>query len=83
MGGVISSIFGGGQQSSPTVVVPEAEVMPTEQAQEPEAQAVRDEEQRKIRARRGMAGTVLTSPLGMTGGVGSLGNSLLGRSGSV
>ena len=33
MGGVISSIFGGGQQSSPTIVAPEAEVMPTEQAQ--------------------------------------------------
>lgn len=62
MGGVVSSIFGGANQSSPSI--PETPVRENET--EAEAKTVRDEEQRKIRARRGMAGTVLTSPLGTT-----------------
>ena len=33
------------------------------------AQSIRDEEQRNIRRRRGLTGTMLTSPLGTTGDV--------------
>lgn len=79
MGGVISSIFGGGA-SSPSPVVYEAEAAPREVEHEAEATNVRDDEQRKIRARRQMGGTLLTSPLGTVGSVGSSGASLLGRS---
>ena len=46
-----------------------------------ESSAVRDEEQRKMRRRRQMGGTILTSPLGTTGSVSSTGNSLLGGMG--
>lgn len=83
MGGVgsfISSIFGGGQ-SAPEPVVYEAEAAPREVEQEAEASNVRDEEKRKLRQRRQMGGTLLTSPLGVTGGASSTGASLLGRSG--
>lgn len=80
MGGVISSIFGG-QSSAPAPVVYEAEAAPREAEQEAEASNVRDEEKRKLRQRRQMGGTLLTSPLGVTGGANSTGTSLLGRSG--
>lgn len=79
MGGAISSLFGGGQ-STPDPVVYEAEAAPTEAEHEAEATTVRDEEQRKIKARRLMGGTVLTSPLGVTGSTSSTGAALLGRS---
>lgn len=65
MGGVISSIFGGGQ-SAPEPVAYEAEAAPREAEQEAEASNVRDEEKRKLRQRRQMGGTMLTSPLGVS-----------------
>lgn len=82
MGGVISSIFGfGGGQSAPEPVTYEAEAAPREAEREAEASSVRDEEKRKLRQRRQMGGTLLTSPLGVMGGVNGTGASLLGRSG--
>ena len=81
MGSVISSIFGGGQSSAPAPVVYEAAAAPREAEQEAEASTVRDEETRELRQRRQMGGTLLTSPLGVTGGADSAGASLLGRSG--
>ena len=81
MGGVVSSIFGGGQSSGPSVITYEAEEAPREAEQEAESQSIRDEEQRKLRRRQQMGGTVLTSPLGTSVGVASTGSSLLGRMG--
>ena len=81
MGGVVSSIFGGGQSSGPSVITYEAEEAPREAEREAESQSIRDEEQRKLRRRQQMGGTVLTSPLGTSGGVASTGSSLLGRMG--
>lgn len=81
MGGVVSSIFGGGKSSGPSVITYEAEDAPREQEQEAESSAVRDEERRKMRRRRQMGGTILTSPLGTTGSVSGTGNSLLGGMG--
>lgn len=80
-GGFLSGLFGGGQ-STPEPKVYEPEAAPTEVEREAEATNVRDNEQRKIKARKLMGGTVLTSPLGTTGGVSSSGASLLGISGS-
>lgn len=80
-GGFLSSIFGGGQSSAPSPVVYEAEAAPREAEQEAEATSTRDEEKRKLRQRRQMGGTLLTSPLGVTGASNSAGASLLGRSG--
>lgn len=84
MGGVMNSIgnfFTGVQQSAPEPE-PIKPVPIREEEAEPESAAVRDEERRKLRQRRGMAGTVLTSPLGTMGTVSSAGSGLLGRSGS-
>lgn len=81
MGSVVSSIFGGGQSSGPSVITYEAEEAPREAEQEAESQSIRDEEQRKLRRRQQMGGTVLTSPLGTSGGVASTVSSLLGRMG--
>ena len=81
MGSVVSSVFGGGQSSGPSVITYEAEEAPREAEQEAESQAIRDEEQRKLRRRQQMGGTILTSPLGTTGSVASTGSSLLGRMG--
>lgn len=76
MGGVVESIFGGGYDAPDT---PEYDPVPVrEEAKEPESKAVREAERRKIKARRAMSGTLLTSPLGTTGG-GSGGSGLLGR----
>lgn len=80
MGGFVSSIFGGGG-GGPSVVTYEPEDAPREAEQEAESQSIRDEEQRKLRRRRQMGGTILTSPLGTTGSVASTGSSLLGRMG--
>ena len=75
LGGLISSLFGGGYDEPS---VPETTPLPQrEEEAEPVSRAVRDAEQRKLRARRGMSGTLLTSPLGTTGG--SSNNGLLGR----
>ena len=81
MGGVVTSLFGGGQSSAPEPVVYEAESAPREAEQEAEATSTRDEEKRKLRQRRQMGGTLLTSPLGVTGQAKSAGASLLGQSG--
>lgn len=77
MGSAISSIFGGGGYSAPDPV--QYDPAPArETAQEPESSAVRNEEKRKLKARRGLSGTLLTSPLGTTDDKSS-GNGLLGR----
>ena len=82
MGGFVSSIFGGGGGSGPSVITYEAEEAPREAEQEAESQSVRDEDQRKLRRRRQFGGTLLTNPLGTSAGsVSSTGTSLLGRSG--
>lgn len=61
-------------------MVYEAEAAPREAEQEAEATSTRDEEKRKLRQRRQMGGTLLTSPLGVTSASASTGASLLGRS---
>lgn len=78
MGSIFKGIFGGGS-SAPDPVVYEAEQAPREAEQEAVASSVRDEERRKLRQRRSMGGTILTSPLGVSGTVGTAGTSLLGR----
>ena len=79
MGSAVTSLFGGGQ-SAPSPVTYEAGAAPREAEQEAEAASTRDEEKRKLRQRRQMGGTLLTSPLGVTGASNSAGASLLGRS---
>ena len=79
MGSVVSSIFGGQKYSAPDPVQ-YAPVPVRETEAEPESAAVRDAERRKLQARRGMSGTLLTSPLGTTGTTGSTtASGLLGR----
>ncbi len=70
----MGSLFGGGEYDKE---VPEVEPMPSSEGQEPVGKAIREEERRRIRARRGMSRTLLISPLGTTGGNRSGG--LLGR----
>ena len=58
--------------------MPEPEPVPTvAETQEPVSKAIREEERRRIKGRRAMSGTLLTSPLGTTGS--GSGNGLLGR----
>lgn len=78
MGGVVSGIFGSSHSSPST---PDYEPVPVrEEESEPESKAAREAERRKLKARRGMSGTLLTSPLGVSGGTGKTGASgLLGR----
>ena len=77
-----SMMSGGGrrqQQSQPQYTAPDPEPLPVHEAEvEAESKAVRDAERRKIAQNRGMAGTLLTSPLGS--GAGNS-NSILGRYG--
>ncbi len=80
MGGVVSSIFGS-SPSAPAPVTYEAEAAPREAEQEAEAATTRDEEQRKLRRKRLLSGTLLTSASGTTTAPASPGVSLLGRSG--
>lgn len=79
MGGAISSLFGGGGYDAPEPV--QYDPVPVREAEsEPESRAVREAERRKLRARRSMSGTLLTSPL--TSSLGRSGNTtsgLLGR----
>ena len=70
----MGSLFGGTYEEPE---VPDVAPMPTQEEQEPVGKAVREEERRRIRARRGMGGTLLTSPLGTTGA--SRSGGLLGR----
>lgn len=65
----MGSLFGMG--GSPSVSAPAYDPVPVrEEEAEPESSAVRDAERRKLRARSGMSGTLLTSPLGSSGSTG-------------
>lgn len=80
MGSAIGSIFG--VQKAPSISSPAYDPVPVREAEvEAESSAVRDSERRKLQARRGMSGTLLTSPLGTTGSTSSAASGLLGRSG--
>ena len=86
MGSFVSSLFGGGAAySAPSA--PDYDPVPVREAEaDPESASVRDAERRKLRARRGMGGTLLTSPLGVNGTTGGANPSpsvggLLGRNG--
>ena len=59
MGGIVSSIFGGGSAPSIDVADP---IMPAtyNETVEPVSKAVRDSEQKRLRARRAFSGTLLT-----------------------
>ena len=76
----IGSLFGVSQKA-PSVESPAYDPVPVREAEaEPESADVRDSERRKLQARRGMSGTLLTSPLGTTGTTGSTtASGLLGR----
>ena len=67
MGSFVSSLFGGGASySAPSA--PDYDPVPVREAEaDPESASVRDAERRRLRARRGMGGTLLTSPLGVNG----------------
>lgn len=68
MGGVMSSIFGTGQQSMPEM--PEQTPAPLpENEKEPVAAQARDSERRRIMARRAMGGTLLTGTGANMGGL--------------
>lgn len=81
MGGVASAIGGlFGMNNSPSVSAPAYDPVPVrEEEAEPESAAVRDAERRKLQARSGMSGTLLTSPLGSSGTTGTKASGLLGR----
>lgn len=66
--------------SSSAPELPDPAPLPNEADQEPEAEAVRDDERRKIRARRSMSGTLLSNPIAGNAPTGNAGG-LLGRSG--
>lgn len=72
--GMLSSLFGGGYEAPAT---PQLTAAPRAEATEPDTAAARDEERRKLRARKLMSGTILTSPLGVSGG--GKGPGILGR----
>lgn len=78
VGNAIGSLFGGGK--APSISSPAYDPVPVREA-EAESSAVRDSERRKLQARRGMSGTLLTSPLGTTGSSSPAASGLLGRSG--
>lgn len=60
MGSVLSGLFGGGQ-SAPSIEVSDPITPPTSAvAADPISAAVRQVEQRRLKARRAMAGTLLT-----------------------
>lgn len=81
---VVPTLCGGGGggigKSAPkTPEIPKVEPTPTpEEAADPEAASVRDDEARKLRQRRGAAGTVLTSPLGTIGQPQTIKSTILG-----
>lgn len=80
MGGGGGGKSGGGSKAPAPAPAPVAEPVPNLTQQDPETKAVRDAEMKKIRRRRGAAGTVLTTPLG-GGAVSAGGPTLLGRMG--
>ncbi len=62
----IGSLFGATSYDEPET--PEYQPTPVvEESKDPVSKSVRDAEQRKLRQRRYMSGTVLTSPLGVNG----------------
>lgn len=70
----MGSLFGGSYEAPE---VPEVSPMPSSaESEEPVSKAVREEERRRLRARRSMSGTLLTSPLGTNS---NSANGLLGR----
>ncbi len=70
----MGSIFGGSYEAPE---VPATTPLPsTSETQEPVSKSVREEERRRLRARRSMSGTLLTSPLGTSS---NTANGLLGR----
>ena len=80
VGNAIGSLFGGGK--APSISSPAYDPVPVREAEaEAESSAVSDSERRKLQARRGMSGTLLTSPLGTTGSSSPAASGLLGRSG--
>ena len=80
VGNAIGSLFGGGK--APSISSPAYDPVPVREAEaEAESSAVRDSERRKLQARRGMSGKLLTSPLGTTGSSSPAASGLLGRSG--
>ena len=80
VGNAIGSLFGGGK--APSISSPAYDPVSVREAEaEAESSAVRDSERRKLQARRGMSGTLLTSPLGTTGSSSPAASGLLGRSG--
>ena len=80
VGNAIGSLFGGGK--APSISSPAYDPVPVREAEaEAESSAVRDSERRKLQARRGMSGTLLTSPLGTAGSSSPAASGLLGRSG--
>lgn len=84
---VVPTLCGGGGggigKSAPkTPEIPAVEPTPTpEEAADPESSSVRDAEARKLRQRRGAAGTVLTSPLGTIGQPKTIASTILGGMG--
>lgn len=73
MGHTFSGLFGSHYEE------PSYDPAPTrEEAAEPESQAVRDAERKKLRAKQGMTKNILTSPLGVNGSA-KYDNGLLGR----
>jgi len=77
MGSVVSGLFGGGYKSPDPV---QYDPVPVREAEsEPESAAVRNAEQRKLKARRAMSGTLLTSKLGTSGTSNDMASGLLGH----
>ena len=78
MGDMFTSLFGGGAGAPD---LPETTQAPTaSEKMEPEAQAVRDEERRRLRSRRAFSGTLLS---GGGGNAAKLSGTLLGGMGNV
>lgn len=79
MGG-FTSLFTGNTGSYDAPALVQSDPAPVrEAAVEPEANAARNEERRRIRSRRAMNGTLLSQPLGGSGGSGLLGVSMGGQ----
>ena len=73
----MGSIFGGSYEAPE---IPETTPMPSSsESQEPVSKSVREEERRRLRARRSMSGTLLTSPLGTNSNSANGPSGLLGR----
>jgi len=69
--------MGGGKTKTPTVAPPEPKKLEEtsaylEEQQNPTDAKVRDEEANKLRKRKGSAGTILTNPLGTSGGLSNI-----------